>query len=429
MVTLGAVVLFLALGAAWSGRARAPAQSAAPPSDTGTLAVTGAAAVTGAPTLPAATASTPSPASDALTPPNPPTPGPLLALPASVGGEGGGTQAGSTPSPTPWAVVPPAAAGLRLRKSPGTAGEVIRELPADTTLGVVGRTADNTWLQAVTTAGETGWVSAAYVDLHADVGALPVTGTAANAANAVSYISGITAHAREIFLAGQALGNRADAFSLVGDSNTDNPAFLAPFDQGNYDLGPYGDLELTIHYFKGSFSRHSPAAVGGFSTAKVLNPANAGSGCAAGETPLACEYRLQKPSVALILLGTGDQHAWSGFEGRYRQIIEYTVKQGIVPVLITKADDLESTEDSGPAGFINGVIVRLSQEYDVPLLNLRQAVDPLPNRGCKPDGFHYNTPPDGQSANFTGDHLNYGFNMRNLTALQILDALRRYVLY
>jgi hypothetical protein len=169
--------------------------------------------------------------------------------------------------------------------------------------------------------------------------------------------------------------------------------------------------------------------VGGFSTAKVLDPANAGSGCAAGETPLACEYRLQKPAVALILLGTGDQHAWHDFEGRYRQIIEYTVKQGIVPVLITKGDNLESTDNNAPVGFINAVIVRLSQEYDVPLLNLRQAVDPLPNRGFKPDGFHYNSPPDGQSANFTGDHLNYGFNVRNLTALQVLDALRRYVLY
>ncbi len=345
------------------------------------------------------------------------------------------TAAAASPTPeltatsTPWAQVATGADGLRLRKSPGTAGEVIRELPATTTLALLGRTADNTWLQVVTAQGEQGWVAAAYVDLHAELTPLPVTGEAADAGGAVPYISGITEHAREIFLAGQALGNRADAFSLVGDSNTDNPAFLAPFDQGNYDLGPYADLQMTIGYFKGSFSRHSPAAVGGFNTTKVLDPANAGAGCSAGESPLACEYRLQKPSVALILLGTGDQHSWQGFEGRYRQIIEYTIQQGIVPVLITKADNLETTDNTAPLGFINAVIVRLSQEYDVPLLNLRQAVDPLPNRGCKADGFHYNTPPDGQSANFTGDHLSYGFNMRNLTALQVLDALRRYVLY
>jgi hypothetical protein len=281
----------------------------------------------------------------------------------------------------------------------------------------------------VTAVGEKGWVAAAYVDLHGNLSQLPVAGQAANAGGATHYISGLTAHARQIFLAGQALGNHVDAFSLVGDSNTDNPAFLMPFDQGNYDLGPYADLQLTINYFKGSFSRDSAAALGGFSTAKVLDPANADGRCASGESPLACEYRLQKPSVALILLGTGDQHAWRDFEGRYRQIVEYTLDQGIVPVLITKADDLESADNSAPPGFINAVIVRLSREYDVPLLNLRQAVEPLPNRGFQPDGFHFNSPPDGQTANFTGDHLSYGFNMRNLTALQILDALRRYVLY
>ena len=38
-------------------------------------------------------------------------------------------------------------------------------------------------------------------------------------------------------------------------------------------------------------------------------------------------------------------------------------------------------------------------------------------------------PTDGQTANFTGDHLNYGFNVRNLTALQVLDAWPCHVLY
>jgi len=56
-------------------------------------------------------------------------------------------------------------------------------------------------------------------------------------------------------------------------------------------------------------------------------------------------------------------------------------------------------------------------------------VEPLPNLGCGPDGFHYNSPPDGQTTTFDTAHLIYGFNMRNLTALQALDALRRYVLY
>ena len=337
-------------------------------------------------------------------------------------------------SPTVTGQVDAASGGLRLRQTPGTAGTVIDGLTPLTPLQIVGRTADNGWLEVLTPKPNHGWVRALYVDVTGSLDAVKVTGTAVDAPVAApdttsAYLSGVTSHARQIFLSGLALGNRADVFSKVGDSNTDNPAFLTPFDQGNFNLGQYTELSPTIHYFSGSFSRASPAAVGSFSTSRELDPAFAKPGCAAGETPLACEYRLNKPSVALILLGTGDQHSWQGFEARYRKIIEYTIQQGIIPVLITKADDLESKEDTAPPGFTNAVIRRLAQEYDVPLLDLRAAVDPLPNHGCGPDGFHYNTPPDGQSANFDTAHLLYGFNMRNLTALQALDALRQEVLY
>ncbi len=340
-------------------------------------------------------------------------------------------------SPSPWLPMPTpglsaqvaaTATGLRLRATPGTAGQILRELDAGEALSLLGRSDNSEWLEVTTALGEHGWVSAAFVEVAGEVGALAITGTAVEAPVA-GHVSGVSAQAREIFLRGQALGNRDFAFSMVGDSNTDNPAFLAPFDTGAYNLGEYADLELTVGYFKGSFSRDSAAAQGGFSTARVLDPAYADGRCNAGETPLACEYRLNQPSVALILLGTGDQHAWQGFEARYRRIIEYSIGQGVIPVLITKADDLESIDNTAPPGFINAVIRRLAIEYDVPLIDLRRAVEPLPNRGCQPDGFHFNTPPDGQSAVFDDEHLRYGYPVRNLTALQALDALRQYVLY
>ena len=337
-----------------------------------------------------------------------------------------------TPTPTPGvtARVSASVPSLRLRAEPGTTGEIVAELQPNTLLNAVGRTGDNTWLQVVSIDNQAGWVSMAYVEVAGDLELLDVTGTAVEAPDsAIPYISGISATAREIFLQGQALGNRDFAFSLVGDSNTDNPAFLQAFDFGSYDLGAYEHLAPTISYFEGSFSRDSASAVGSFSTAKVLDPAFADGRCNGGESPLACEYRLQKPSVALILLGTGDQHAWQTFEGRYRQIIEYTIAQGIVPVLITKADDLESKENTAPYDFTNNVIRTLAVEYDVPLLDLRRAVEGLPNRGCVADGFHYSTPPDGRSTTFDESHLQYGYTMRNLTALQVLDALRLYVLY
>jgi LysM repeat protein len=330
--------------------------------------------------------------------------------------------------------------GLRLRRSPATTADVVTKLPASTALNLLGRTADNNWLQVSLSDGTSGWVMAQYVNVSGNLAQVSVTdpnasqtnnnGNTASVPRDEPYLSGISAKAATIFKAGQALGNRANVFALVGDSNTQNPAFLQGFDQGNYDLGSYGYLQDTVAFFRGSFARSqsSPAAVGGFNTTKVLDPGNAAGGCNRGETPLACEYRITKPSVALILLGTGDQHTWQGFEGRYRQIIEYSIGQGIIPVLLTKGDDLESRDNSAPYGYINAIIARLSREYDVPLLDLRQAIWNLPNHGFNSDGFHYNTPPDGKSCFFSGDPMQYGYTVRNLTALQMLDALRRQVL-
>ncbi len=369
--------------------------------------------------------------------------------------------------------------GLRLRQTPGTAGAVLAFLKAATPLQIVGRTNDKSWLEVLVPEDGHGWVMARWVEATIDLATEPVTGVALNlpaaqptatitksppassaTARAVAgvtatattafsqppptstlppapppsdlpfYISNINARTRQIYLAGQSHGNNPRAFALVGDSNTDNPAFFAPFEAGNYDLGSYAYLQPSLDYFQGSFGRHSPAAVGSFNTSKLLDPAYADSSrCWGGESPLVCEYRLQNPGVALILIGTGDHHTWQGFESRYRQILDYTLSLNIIPVLITKADDLEWLENTAPYNYLNDVIRRLSQEYNVPLLDLRLVVEPLPNRGCVADGFHYNSPPDGRSADFTGDHLNYGYTVRNLTALQVLDAIRRLVMY
>lgn len=401
-------VLGLVLAAYWL--LRRPANPLLPPTVTALAAES-----------PAATATLPPPSSTPpqVTPTQPATPTSTLTPPPTA-----------TLTPTVSAQVVASGQGLRLRASPGTAGEIIVELEALTDLAVVGRTEDGAWLEVVTPDGRRGWVSATFVTIGGDLANAPVSGEAVMAAGGDSaYLSGVTANAREIYLRGRDLGKRDFAFSMVGDSNTDNPAFMLPFDLGQYDLGDYADLELTIGYFEGSFSRDSAAALGGFSTSKVLDPSQADGRCNGGESPLACEYRLHQPSVALILLGTGDQHTWQGFEARYRQIIEFSIAEGVIPVLITKADDLESIDNVAPPGYINSLIRQLAVVYDVPLLDLRAAVEGLPNRGCLPDGFHYNSPPDGRTAVFDAAHLQYGYTMRNLTALQALDALRRLVLY
>src|SRR5688572_8534100 len=82
----------------------------------------------------------------------------------------------------------------------------------------------------------------------------------------------------DIFERGQALGNRADVFTTVGDSNTTNGDFMRPLgmDNGGCDFGDYESLEETVTYFSAvppregqanSFTSDSVAADIGFSSA------------------------------------------------------------------------------------------------------------------------------------------------------------------
>jgi LysM repeat protein len=330
------------------------------------------------------------------------------------------------------------AGGLRLRREPTVAENILTKLSPLTPLSVIGRSADNIWLQVVTPSSTGGWVQAQYVEtVNAATQPLPVVeaqtsqtarAAAPSAIELPPYLSDFSPRVYEVYRLGQSRGNRPNVFALIGDSNTENPKFFRPFDWGAYNLGGYAYLQDTVSYFKGSFDRTSPAARGGFSTAKALDPGQADSNQCGGESPVVCELRIQRPSVALVLIGTGDQHSWQGFEGRYRQIIDTCLQYGVVPILITKGDDLEYRDNSAPSGYINAIIRRLAAEYQMPLLNLTQVLDTLPARGFIDDGFHYNWPPDERPADLTPDKLIYGFNQRNLTALQALDAFRRRVI-
>lgn len=327
------------------------------------------------------------------------------------------------------------AGGLRLRQLPDYEAPVLTRLDANTPLQILGQVAGQNWLKVITPSGTEGYVDAQFVSVGSAV-VLPTQPAPADAPTQPAipvgpleypYLSDISPRVYQIFQTGLARGNRPNAFSIIGDSNSQNPAFMKPIDWGNYNLGSYPYLQSTIDYFRGSFGISGPANLGGFNTEKVLDPGAAPASCG-GQSPLVCEYNSTKPSIALILLGTGDQHTWQGFEGRYRQIIQTSIDMGVIPVLITKADDLECRDNNAPCGFINGKIASLAYEYGVPLLNLRQVVERLPQGGTIGDGFHFNFPGDNKSAWFTPDYLQYGYNQRNLTALQTLDVLRRKVL-
>lgn len=232
--------------------------------------------------------------------------------------------------------------------------------------------------------------------------------------------TGVSPKVCQIYTLGQMLGNNPRAFSKVGDCQTMLPNFLGYFDEGRYDLGPYAGLQPVIDYFSGSFGRNSRAVKDGLSASAALAVLwNDWKDCGEMETPLDCEYRIHRPSFAIISLGTNDANGYAPFETTLRRVIDVTIGHGVVPILATKADNAEGDHA------LNATIVRLAYEYDLPLWNFWLAVQPLPEHGLRsPEHLTYGeyilTTDFSDPAN-----LEYAFNIRNLTALQVLDVTAR----
>ncbi|MGA2489750.1 MAG: hypothetical protein ABSF99_06125 [Anaerolineales bacterium] len=232
----------------------------------------------------------------------------------------------------------------------------------------------------------------------------------------------ISERVREIYRVGLANGNNPHVFSRIGDCASAAPAFLVGFDH-NYNLGDYAYLQPAIDYFKGSFERPSLAAKAGMNSAGLLTTLWTDKQCQANESLLDCQYRLDHPSFALIAIGTNEAyyvHENPGsFEKNMRIILDDTISKGIVPILGTKADDVEGD------GSINATIARLALEYQLPLWNFWLAVQPLPEHGMvEPE--HLNSVSYANFTDFTiPNSLQYGMQVRNLTALQMLDFLRQ----
>ena len=257
--------------------------------------------------------------------------------------------------------------------------------------------------------------------LTATVSTSPSTTPDPNAWQQLPVIPTVSDTARQIYQHGLEMGSNPHAFSKVGDCGSTPSWFLGDFDRGPkyYSLGDYQYLSGVIKQYAGSFGRTSLAAKSGFNASSVFTTLWADrSQCQANETPLACEYRLNKPSIALITLGTNDVWHQDVFETKMRAIIEYSIQNGVLPVLATKADN-----DEGD-GSINATIVRLANEYQIPLWNFWRAVQSLPDKGLQPDGAHITWGPnrfDDPQA------MTRGWTVRNLTALQTLDAVWRGV--
>lgn len=231
-------------------------------------------------------------------------------------------------------------------------------------------------------------------------------------------IPGVSETTREIYRRGQGSGNNPNAFSKIGDGEISTAWFMTAFDLGEayYDLGPYQDLRPVIDQFRGSFERIGMAARRGFNTDKILDPAMSDpAACASDESPLTCELRLYQPVFAILSLGTNQVWEPEEFEAGMRQILDTLLSQNVVPILSTKGDNLEGDHR------INRTISCLAEEYDLPLWNFWSAIQPLPDYGLQADLEHLTY--YGKTDFDDADAMQSAWTVRNLTALQALDAV------
>ena len=91
--------------------------------------------------------------------------------------------------------------------------------------------------------------------------------------------------------------------------------------------------------------------------------------------------------------------------------MDYLLENKVVPVLVTKADDLESQQGGATLGFINDTIRKLGAEYGVPMMDFHAATRNVPDFGLHWEGnenFHMSA---------EGSDLRIMLTLHTLTAL------------
>ena len=210
---------------------------------------------------------------------------------------------------------------------------------------------------------------------------------------------------------------------------------MQPIGYGIYDLGTYDYLYPILQFFsthdspdQSPFLATSLAAGVGWTTRDLLNEP-APLPCNPRENRLVCEYRMTKPAIALIMIGTNDLGVLTvqEYELNLSRIVETSINMSVIPVLST----IPSQQGMpGRVQAFNRAIIRVSEQYDVPLWNYWLALQTLPNRGMNVDGVHPSSPAnDAGTTLFKDPYLQYGYTIRNLTALQVLHHLVFDVMY
>ncbi len=218
-------------------------------------------------------------------------------------------------------------------------------------------------------------------------------------------------------------------FAKVGDSITVSAGFLHCFaSEGANDLAGRSELEETLLAFRAGdaagstpWDRESAAAGSGWNAGTVLD---------GDPSPLTSEIAAIAPRFAVVMYGTNDvgfeNPAWYG--ENLAAVLDQLIAAGVVPVLssIPPRDDSAAIDALVPLH--DAIAIGLAEARQIPFMDFHGALLPLPGHGLAGDGVHPNAYPGGGACALTADGLQYGYNVRNLLALEGLDRARRAVL-
>jgi hypothetical protein len=236
-------------------------------------------------------------------------------------------------------------------------------------------------------------------------------------------------HIRTLVAQGAARGNPHDVMSKLGDSITESASFMDDCGYGWYDLGLHPELLTTVQYFsahslpegRNSLNRQSLCATAGWTTGDALNGGTS--------APIYQELNAVHPQWAIIMYGTNDMDRsdLTTFQANMNRILDIVEANGTVPIISTVPNRHDSTRAAALVPQFNDAIRTIAATRHIPLIDYNVAMSPLPNEGVGPDGIHPNSYNNGgniEACYFTSAGVQYGYNMRTLTALQMLDRIR-----
>jgi lysophospholipase L1-like esterase len=133
------------------------------------------------------------------------------------------------------------------------------------------------------------------------------------------------------------------------------------------------------------------------------------------------------------MYGTNDMQR--GTIDQYRanlgMVLDVIEARDVVPIMSTIPPRGDGEPYATLAVQFNEVVRDIASTRHLPLIDLYNALLPLPGEGLGTDGIHpntYNDPRDSytDACDMSDAGLQFGYNMRNLTALQMLQRLRAY---